>query len=139
MKKLFFIIFFCLNIISFSQTEFNFSPVNYGQFQLSNQALCGRGSLYCLVTKSPYPNGFGNYCYEIYFSSNSHFSDCNVSRTYVPNIEVMYIEGRYWYYPLNYRKFWVTVGSTSLVYTLFHPSPNLILKIRTGFVEPTIY
>jgi hypothetical protein len=140
MKKLLIFLFFTLFFLTTkSQTEFNFSSSNYGQFQLSSQAFCGKGSLYCVITKSLYPNGFGNYCYQVYFATNSYFSDCNVSRTYVPNIEVMYVEGKYWYYPVNFQKFWVTVGPTSCVYTLFHPNPNLIIKIKTGFVEPTIY
>lgn len=140
MKRLFIILFFLLtNFSSNAQTEFNFYPQNYGSFILSNDAICGKGSLYCIITRTPYQNGFGNYCYQIYFASNSYLLNCTASRTYVPNIEVMYLEGKYWYYPLNFQKFWVTVGQTSLVYTLFHPNPDLYIKIKTGFIEPTIY
>lgn len=140
MKKFIFLIFFTfITLFSNSQTEFNFSSFNYGQFLLSNQAYCGRGALYCVVNRSQYVNGYGYYCYQIYFATNSYFMDCSQSRTYVPNIEVMYFENANWYYPSNFQKFWVTVGPTSLVYTLYHPFPNLNIKIRTGLVEPTIY
>lgn len=140
MKKFIFLLFFTfLALFSKAQTDFNFSPMNYGQFLFSNQAYCGKGSLYCIVTKSPSVNGYGYYCYQIYFATNSYFADCNSARTYVPNIEVMYLEGKYWYYPLNFQKFWVTCGPTTLVYTLFHSNPNLFIRIKTGPVEPTIY
>ena len=106
---------------------------------VSGQALCGTGNAYCMVTRSQYQNQFGNYTYQIYFATNSYFGNCNPTRTYIPNIEIMYLEGSKWCYPQNYYKFWVTVGQTQLVYTLYHPYPNLQIKIRTGFMEPTIY
>lgn len=140
MRKFIFLLIFILSVLfSKSQTEFNFSPFNYGQFLLSNQAYCGKGGLYCLVTRSNYVNGYGYYCYQIYFATNSYFIDCTQSKTYVSNIEIMYFEGKNWYYPSNFQRFWVTVGPTSLIYTLYHPFPNLNIKIRTGSIEPTIY
>ncbi len=139
MKKLLILLFTVFTLFSFSQTDFNFSALNYNQFLLSNQAYCGQGSLYCITTRSSYVNSYGNYCYQVYFATNSYFIDCNQSRTYVPNIEVMYYENKSWWYPISFQKFWVTVGPTSLVYTLYHPNPNLLIKIKTGFLEPTIY
>lgn len=140
MKKLIIILSFLFNfLISKSQTEFNFNQYNYGQFQLSDDARCGVGNLYALVMRSAVPNAYGNYCYQIYFCSNSYFYNCTYARSYAPNIEVMYLEGKNWYYPQSFSKFWVTVGQTTLVYTLFHPYSNLQIKIKTGLVEPTIY
>lgn len=140
MKKFIFLLLFTLStLFTKAQVEFNFSPMNYNQFMLSEQAYCGKGSLYCIITRSQTVNGYGYYCYQIYFATNSYFANCNPARTYVPNIEVMYLEGKYWYYPANFQKFWVTCGSTVLVYTLYHPYSNLNIKIRTGQVEPTIY
>jgi hypothetical protein len=140
MKKFIFLLFFSfLTFFVKSQTEFNFNSTNYSQFQVSGTAQCGIGNVYCIITRSAEVNGYGNYCYQIYFATNSYFYNCSPARTYIPNIEVIYLEGLIWYYPLNYSKFWMTVGQTSLAYTLFHPNPYLNIKIRTGLVEPTIY
>ena len=140
MKKLIFILILSiLSIVSCAQTTFDFNVYEYNRFKVSGQALCGQGNAYCTVTRSQYQNQFGNYTYQIYFATNSYFGDCNPSRTYIPNIEIMYLEYNKWYYPQNYYKFWMTFGRTSLAYTLYHPYPNLQIKIRTGFMEPTIY
>lgn len=138
MKKLLLILFLLISSIGLSQSEFNFNGSNYGAFQLSGQAFCGFGNGYCTVTRSLTPNQYGNYIYQVYFATNSYFLDCSAARTYIPNIEVMYFDG-VWYYPSNFFKFWLTVGPTSLAYTLFHPNPALQIKIRTGLMQPTIY
>jgi hypothetical protein len=138
MKRLLLILFLLISTIVLSQSEFNFNGTNYSSFQLSGQAFCGYGNVYCTVTRSTTTNQYGNYCYQIYFASNSYFSNCSVARTYIPNIEVIYWDNG-WYYPMNFYKFWLTVGQTSLAYTLFHPNPALQIKIRTGLLEPTIY
>ena len=139
MKKFLILLFVFISIISNAQSSFDFSSYGYNKFKVSGQALCGAGNAYCMVTRSQYQNQFGNYTYQIYFATNSYFGNCNPTRTYIPNIEIMYLEGSKWCYPQNYYKFWVTVGQTQLVYTLYHPYPNLQIKIRTGFMEPTIY
>jgi|LakMenEpi03Aug12_release.lakeMendotaPanAssembly.Ray.scaffolds.fasta_scaffold276170_3 hypothetical protein len=139
MKKFLILLFVFISIISNAQSSFDFSGYEYNKFKVSGQALCGAGNAYCMVTRSQYQNQFGNYTYQIYFATNSYFGNCNPTRTYIPNIEIMYLEGSKWCYPQNYYKFWVTVGQTQLVYTLYHPYPNLQIKIRTGFMEPTIY
>jgi len=140
MRKFILIILFAISsIVSNSQTEFNFNSTNYGQFLLSSDAKCGVGNIYAIVMRSPAPNAYGYYCYQIYFASNSYFYDCNFARSYVPNIEVMYLEGKIWYYPQGFMTYWATIGQTTLVYTLYHPYSNLLLKIKTGRVEPTIY
>jgi hypothetical protein len=139
MKKFLILLFTVISIISKAQSSFDFTSYEYNKFKVSGQALCGSGNAYCMVTRSQYQNQFGNYTYQIYFATNSYFGNCSPSRTYIPNIEIMYLEGNRWYYPQNYYKFWVTVGQTQLVYTLYHPYPNLQIKIRTGFMEPTIY
>lgn len=138
-KVILILLFFFLNFVSNAQTEFNFNSYNYGQFQVSGSAQCGIGNVYAIITKSSTTNAYGNYCYQLYFATNSYFYNCQVSRTYIPDIEILYLDGKSWYYPLKYQKFWVTVGQTSLVYTLFHPNPYLQIKIKTGLVEPTIY
>jgi hypothetical protein len=138
MKRLLLILFLLISNISLSQSEYNFNGTNYGSFQLSGTAYCGFGNAYCTVTRSVSPNQYGNYIYQIYFASNSYFIDCNVARTYISNIEVIYWDNA-WYYPTNFYKFWVTVGPTSLAYTLYHPNPALQIKIRTGLMQPTIY
>lgn len=140
MKKIFFLLFFALlTFIVESQTQFDFNSTNYGQFILSGDAKCGEGNIYAIVMRSVSPNVYGYYCYQIYFASNSYFWDCNFARSYIPNIEVMYLEGKNWYYPQGFLPYWATIGPTTLVYTLYHPYSNLLLKIRTGKVEPTIY
>jgi hypothetical protein len=139
MKKFLILLFVFISVISNAQSSFDFSGYEYNKFKVSGQALCGAGNAYCMVTRSQYQNQFGNYTYQIYFATNSYFGNCNPTRTYIPNIEIMYLEGSKWCYPQNYYKFWVTVGQTQLVYTLYHPYPNLQIKIRTGFMEPTIY
>jgi hypothetical protein len=139
MKNFLILLFVFISVISNAQSSFDFSGYEYNKFKVSGQALCGAGNAYCMVTRSQYQNQFGNYTYQIYFATNSYFGNCNPTRTYIPNIEIMYLEGSKWCYPQNYYKFWVTVGQTQLVYTLYHPYPNLQIKIRTGFMEPTIY
>lgn len=139
MKNFLILLFVFISVISNAQSSFDFSGYEYNKFKVSGQALCGTGNAYCMVTRSQYQNQFGNYTYQIYFATNSYFGNCNPTRTYIPNIEIMYLEGSKWCYPQNYYKFWVTVGQTQLVYTLYHPYPNLQIKIRTGFMEPTIY
>lgn len=127
--------------LNISQTDFDFNPYEYGKFKISGQAYCGVGNAYCCITRSQYPNQFGNFIYQIYLTTNSYMIDCSPCKTYIPNIEVMYCDNQkgIYYYPKNFYKFWVTVGQTNLVYTLYHPNPNLFLKIRTGYMQPTIY
>lgn len=140
MKNLLFLLFFTFfTFATKSQTQFDFNFTNYGNFLLSGNAKCGSGNLYAIVTRSEQPNIYGYYCFQVYFASNSYFFDCNFARSYVPNIEVMYLEGKLWYYPQNFMQFWATIGQTTIVYTLYHPNPNLQIRIRTGRVEPTIY
>lgn len=140
MRNSIFLIFFLLmSIVGFCQSEFNFNASNYGAFQVSRDAKCGIGNVYCIVTRSPYTNAYGNYVYQVYFATNSYFYNCNPARTYIPDIEILYFEGKNWWYPGGFTKFWMTVGQTTLAYTLFHPSPYLQIKIKTGFLEPTIY
>ena len=124
MKNFLILLFVFISVISNAQSSFDFSGYEYNKFKVSGQALCGDGNAYCMVTRSQYQNQFGNYTYQIYFATNSYFGNCNPTRTYIPNIEIMYLEGSKWCYPQNYYKFWVTVGQTQLVYTLYHPYPN---------------
>ena len=137
MKKFLIVIFVVISSILHSQSVFDFSPVEYGSFKMSGQAICGLGNAFCTVTRSDMPNQFGNYTFWVYFSTNSYFGDCSKARTYITNIEVMYWQDGRYYYPANFYKFWITVGQTTLSYTLFHPNPNLQIKIRTGLMEPT--
>ena len=140
-KFIFSILFFLFSLLGFSQTNFYFSPSQYNTWQVSDDAQCGVGNIYCIVVKSYYRNSYGNYEYYIYFASNSYFYNCSFVRTYVPDININYLDGRSGKYqqPLNFFPFWVTIGETSLVYTLYHPSPNLSFLIRVGKLEPTIY
>ncbi len=141
MRSIILCLFLFLIKITYSQAIYDFNIYDYGKFKVSGQAYCGIGNAYCTVTRSQYTNQFGNYVYQIYFATNSYLGDCSQSRTYIPDIEVMYCDnqnGRY-YYPNNFYKFWVTVGQTNLIYTLYHPYPNLLIKIRTGYMQPTIY
>jgi len=140
-KFLFILSFLFMSVISKSQTEFNFDPSNYGDFKVSGQAQCGYGNAYCMVQRSVTPNIYNNYIYTIYFSTNSYLGNCTPVRTYIQDIQIYYydeVSGRY-LLPMNYNIFWVTVGQTSLAYTLFHPSQFLKIKVRTGIMQPTIY
>jgi len=141
MKKLFFTFLFLINfLISVAQTNYYFNTKEYGTWKVSGQAICGLGNAYCTVIKSETTNEYGNYIYQVYFSTNSYFNNCQVSRTYIPYIYVYYVDnlGKY-VLPLNYFPFWITVGQTTLVYTLFHPNPYLKLWISVGQMEPTNY
>jgi hypothetical protein len=134
-------IFLLTFLVSFSQSMFTFNSSNYNRFSVSGEGMCGVGNAYCLVNRSPGPNQYGNYTYSIYFATNSYLANCNPSKTYIPNIEIIYYDdasGKY-LYPVNFYTFWVSVGQTSLVYTLYHPNPYLTIKVRTGKMEPTTY
>lgn len=142
MKKLFLIFIFLFTLTkSFGQTSFYFNQKQYESWQVSNQAQCGLGSIFCTVYRSQTVNEYGNYIYYVYFASNSYFYNCQFARTYVPNINVYYLDNKTNKYllPLNYYPFWITVGPTSLVYTLYHPDPYLRLWINVGIMEPTNY
>jgi len=139
---------FLLNIVflfsfltSLCQTNYTFNSSEYGVWKVSGQAICGVGNAYCTVYRSGTPNSYGNYVYTIYFSTNSYFNNCEVSRTYIPDIYVYYYDKytKKYYYPSNYYPFWITVGQTSLAYTLYHNDPYLKLWIKVGKMEPTNY
>jgi hypothetical protein len=136
-KIKFLIILLLIPFLSIAQSTFDFLPYEYGQFKTSGQALCGLGNAHSLVTRSDAPNQFGNYVYQIYFATNSYFPNCVISRTYIPDIHILYSENDKYFYPINYNPFWVTVGETALVYTLFHNSPKIKIKIVTGHMTPT--
>lgn len=133
------IIFVLFGFLSFSQTQFVFAPSEFGNFKVSTQAQCGLGSVYCMVVRSGTPNAYGNYVYQVYFSSNSYLPNCQAARTYVPDIVISVFDGKTWVMPYNFFSFWVTVGPTALAYTLFHPNPYLQVKVSTGPIQPTIY
>lgn len=134
-------LFFFVCLTSLCQVNYNFTSKEYNTWKVSGNPVCGIGNAYCTVVRSNHPNIYGNYIYEIYFSTNSYFLNCQVSRTYIPNIYVYYYDDKLNKYllPLNFYPFWMTVGGTSLVYTLYHPNPYLKLTISVGKMEPTNY
>lgn len=132
-------VFLISSLVAFSQSTFIIAPNEYGSFKVSSQAQCGLGSVYCMVTRSNTTNEYGNYIYQVWFATNSYFPNCQASRTYIPDISIWYFDGKYWNMPYNYFSFWMTVGQTSLGYTLFHPNPYLQIKISTGVLQPTAY
>jgi hypothetical protein len=142
MKKKFLFLFFLLyTFVSVSQTIFNFSPYDYTIFKSSGNAQCGVGNTYCTIYRSNTPNNFNNYVYSVYLASNSYLIDCSPSKTYVSSVEIYYFDKTVNKYitPRNFYPFWVIIGETTVVYTFFHPNPNLIFHIKLGNMEPTIY
>lgn len=145
MRKLFLILLFLLSSIFINnikaQAVYDFS-YEYGYtWKLSGKAYCGVGEAYCMVTRSQYVNENGSYVYQVYFSSNSFFTNCSPAHTYIPDIEVMYYDEneQNWFYPLNYYKFWINADQKTLGYILYHPNPLLKIKIRVGHMMPTVY
>lgn len=141
-KKIFSLtILVLITVISVGQTTLNFTPFEYTVFKSTGEPQCGVGNVFCTIYRSNSQNTYKNYTYTIYLSSNSYFTNCNPTRTYVSSIEIFYLEPGLNKYvlPRNFFPFWVTVGETSVVYTFFHPNPNLYFHIKMGNIEPTIY
>jgi hypothetical protein len=140
MKKIFLILFILISGLCKSQINADFWPGHFGKFRTFFQPACGVGSLHILVQRSQLPNQLGYYAYEIYFATNSYLPDCRPSNTYVSDIELMSadIKTKTFYYPMNYYKFWVIIGQTNLVYTIYHTNPNLIIKVKTGYIKPSV-
>lgn len=139
MKKFLALFFLFLSLNILGQINYDFTSADWGKFKTFGNAACGVGSVHVYVQRSPTTNGFGYYAYEIYFSTNSFLPDCRPSNTYVSEIEIMSWDAgtKRYYYPLGYYKFWVIVGQTQLIYTVYHQNPNLIIKLKTGKIQPS--
>lgn len=139
MKKFFSLVLIFLSLNVWGQINYDFTPQDWGKFKTFGNSACGVGSIHVWIGRSPMPNQLGYYAYEIYFATNSYLPDCRPSNSYVPNIEIMSWDAgtKRYYYPLGYFKFWVVVGQTQLVYTIYHQNPNLIIKIKTGKIQPS--
>ena len=139
MKKFFSLVLIFLSLNVLGQINCDFTPQDWGKFKTFGSSACGVGSIHVWIGRSPMPNQLGYYAYEIYFATNSYFPDCRPCNSYVPEIEIMSwdIQTKRYYYPLGYFKFWVIVGQTRLVYTIYHQNPNLIIKIKTGKIQPS--
>lgn len=139
MKKIIITFLFILSsLVSLSQTQFIFTPSEFRKFKVSSNAKCGQGSVYCMVTRSNMLNEYGNFVYQIYFSTNSYLPNCKPVSTYISDIEIYVFNGK-WIKPNNYFKFWMIVGNTQLAYTLYHPNPLLPVRVSTGVLKPTTY
>lgn len=139
MRNILIILFLMFCPPAVSQTEFVFTPNQFGSFKASSQAQCGMGSVYCMVLRSPTKNEYGNYIYQIYFATNSYFPNCQPARTYVSDIRIWCFDGKSWIHPYNYFSFWITVGQTQLAYAIYHPNPMLPIRVSTGILQPTNY
>lgn len=142
MRKYLLVLMFLFGFLtSFCQTNYYFTCKEYNIWKVSGNAVCGLGNAYCTVVRSETANVYGNYIYQVYFSTNSYFYNCQISKTYIPDIYISYYDDKIGKYmlPMNYYSFWITVGQTSLVYTLYHPNPYLKLWISVGSMEPTNY
>lgn len=140
MRKL--LLIFLFSIICFlskSQTDYYFTSTEYSTWKVSGEAQCGIGNAYCYVSRSFGVNAYGNYTYYIYFASNSYHINCQYTRTYIPDIYIYYFQNGRYNLPINFFPFWITIGDTDLIYTLFHPNPHLALKVSVGKMEPTNY
>lgn len=134
MKKSLLTFFIFLSTLISGQILADFSPKDWNKFQTYGSPGCGVGSLHILVQRSQWSNQLGYYAYEIYFSTNSFLPNCRPSNTYVPDIEISSadMKTKKFVYPIGYYKFWVIVGQTQLVYTLYHQNPFLIIRVKTG-------
>ena len=110
---------------------------NYG-WQVSDDAYCGVGEVYCGVFRSQYKNSHGYYEYYIWFQSNSYWPNCNYTRSYLKNINIEYYNSGYISVP-NWTVSTWTVGNQTLFYTLFDVRPNVKFRITVEKIEPTEY
>lgn len=141
-KRILILFLVLLSFISYSQTVYTFGPADYNHvWKVSGQANYGIGNAFCLVTRSENTNEYGNYLYSIFFSTNSYLSNGSNCRTYIQDIDITYYnpELRRYLYPANYYRFWITVGQPTLVYTIYHYSNSLYIRVSTGEMQPTTY
>lgn len=76
-----------LSSFSYSQGEMNFNSNNYYQWVNIKNSQCGQASFYIYVDRI-YNSGSRLYYYNIYIWSDSYYSNCNASTTYIKNINV---------------------------------------------------
>ena len=120
---------------------FKFTPQTEYNWKVSGDAFCGVGEVWCGMFRSKYKNSLGYYEYSLWFQSNSYFTNCNWSRTYMEDIDVYYYNPTYrkWYKPKNYQSMSWTVGAQTLYYTFYDIQPDVQFKVQIDKMEPTIY
>lgn len=138
MKKLLLSILFLLFTTfgisqGYSELVFPNSNGGYGWQQVGAQCN-GCASFFVGVSRSDYPNEYGNYKYSIFYQTNSFDQMGNPRMTYINNIYFYYYDynGGYWI-PLERNEIWVLCNNSPfMAYSTFSPNPQLPIKITAG-------